>query len=377
MPPEINWDAELVRLIETTSRSLSRLDGRGQGLENPYILIRPLLRREAVASNRIEGTTATLGDVLRFEAGDGIPSQDADVQEILNYLNALELGLQRHPERPLTWGFLNELHRLLLGGVRGSERRPGQPRHLQVVIGASTVGTPVERLEQRHFIPPPPTSLPGLLQDFERWLVSDDGNPSLIRLALMHYHFETMHPYEDGNGRLGRLLITLFMREWNVMEQPLLYLSEYFERHKPEYLNHLLAVSQQGAWRQWIVFFLTAVNEQAADAYTVVTKLLDLREGWRQRYQTGRTPAHLLPTIDRLFAHPITSAPKLAADLALRIEQVQRVIDRLQRDNILTEITGQKRNRLYAATQIMELLTNPHSNQPGHRTPPWTEIRAE
>lgn len=359
LPPTIEWDAELVRLIESASRSLSRLDGRGQGLEYPYILIRPLLRREAVASNRIEGTTATVGDVLRFEAGDGHPDQDADVQEVLNYLKALDLGLQRHPERLLTWGFFNELHRLLLGGVRGSDRRPGQTRQIQVVIGASTVGTPDERLERARFIPPPPTALPGLLQDFERWLSSEDGNPSLIRLALMHYQFETIHPYEDGNGRLGRLLITLLMREWGVMEQPLLYLSEYFEHHNTEYMDHLQAVSRHGAWREWIVFFLNAVQSQAEDAFAVVTRLLDLREHLRRTYQRGQSPAHVLPIIDHLFVRPIVSSPQLAQELGLQQGQVQRAINRLQQDGLLEEITGQKRNRLYAAPQIMSLLGIP------------------
>jgi Fic family protein len=356
LPPVIEWDTELVRLLETASRSLSRLDGRGQSLENPFILIRPLLRREAVASNRIEGTTATVGDILRFEAGGDRPANDTDIQEVLNYLKALELGIQRPLERPLSWGFFKELYRLLIGGVRGDERRPGQTRQIQVVIGASTVGTAAERIERARFVPPPPSALPGLFEDFERWLVSDDGYPALIRLALMHYQFETIHPFEDGNGRLGRLLITLLMREWDLMTQPLLYLSEYFERRKPEYMDRLLAVSQDGAWRDWIIFFLTAVSEQSTDAFKTVTKLVDLREDWRRRYQTGRTPAHLLPTVDRLFAQPIISAPRLAENLKLRPEQALRVINRLEQDGILTEITGRKRDRLYAASQIVDLL---------------------
>jgi len=351
LPPKLLLDTELARLIGATERVLGRLDGRGHGLTNPDILIQPFLRREALASSRIEGTTAVIEDVLRFEAGEQQGQNADDVQEVINYINALTYGLNRPPERPLSLGFINELHRLLLNDVRGEERHPGRPRQIQVIIG-----TPGSTVATARFVPPPPTMVQGLLEQLLEWIGTDDGLPELVRLALMHYQFETIHPYEDGNGRLGRLLITLMLREWNIMEYPLLYLSEYFERHKPAYLKHLLAVSQGGEWLEWIKFFLQAMQFQAEDALQASTSLIDYRESLRRHYQQQRMPAHLMNVLDQLFEGPVVSVPRLAERLGIRNEQVQRALDRLLADDVITELTGQRRNRLFAAPAILAVL---------------------
>ena len=354
-PPQIEWDASLARLIERAAGSLRLLDGRARSLENPYLLIRPLLSKEAVASNRIEGTTATIGDVLRYEAGDREAGDPDEIREVVNYLNALQIGLKRPQERPLSWGFFNELHRLLLSSVRGEERNPGRPRQIQVVIGPPG-GSGRDRIESARFVPPPPTALPGLLGDFEHWLASDDGNPALVRLALMHYQFETIHPYEDGNGRLGRLLITLLMQEWGKLSQPVLYLSEYLERNKPEYIDRLRAVSQQGQWRPWIEFFLSAVEHQATEAYNIVSALLHVHDEWQKQYKAGRPLAYLLAVLDQLFVRTYISPAGIAADLGVQTVQIQRAINKLVDDGILLEVTGKQRNRIYASPLLLAIL---------------------
>jgi Fic family protein len=362
LSPHIDWDATLARLIEQAAGALRLLDGRAQSLENPYILIRPMLSKEAVASNRIEGTTATIGDVLRFEAVGKRADGSDDVREVLNYLEALDYGLHRPPERPLSWSYINELHRLLLRSVRGAERQPGRIRQIQVVIGPPSI-TVRDRLERARFVPPPPTSLPSLLQDFETWLSRDDGNPALVRLALMHYQFETIHPYEDGNGRLGRLLITLLMKEWGVLSHPVLYLSEYFEHRKSEYIDCLRGVSQEGDWRRWLLFFLNAVKEQSQAAYHTVSQLLNLHEQWTRMYKTGRPLAHVLSVLDEFFARSYVSPGHLAATLGIQSTQAQRAIDKLAQDGIVQEVTGKKRDRIYVAPLVLAIINGEAQNQ--------------
>ena len=361
LPPTIEWDAHLARLIEQAAGALRLLDGRARSLENPYLLIRPLLSKEAVASNRIEGTTATIGEVLRYEAGDHETGDPDEIREVVNYLNALQVGLMRPAERPLSWGFFNELHRLLLDSVRGEERNPGRPRQIQFVIGPPG-RTGNDRLESARFIPPPPTALPGLLGDFETWLANDDGNPALVRLALMHYQFETIHPYEDGNGRLGRLLITLLMQEWGILSQPVLYLSEYLERNKPEYIDRMRAVSLEGAWRPWIEFFIQAVEHQARDAYNIVSSLLMIHSEWQKKYKTGKPPAYLLHVLDQLFVRTFLSPVGLANEIGVQPVQIQRAINRLVEDGILHEVTGKQRNRIYVSPVLLALI-NGHKSK--------------
>jgi Fic family protein len=351
LPPKLNIDAELARMIGATERILGRLDGRGHGLTNPYILVQPFLRREALASSRIEGTTAVIEDVLRFEAGEPQTKNPDDVQEVINYLNALRYGLMRPEERPFSLGFLNELHQLLLDDVRGQDRHPGALRKIQVVIGR-----PGSDIATARFVPPPPTIIQGLLDQLIEWLAVEDDYPELIRLALLHYQFETIHPYEDGNGRLGRLLITLMLKEWGIMEFPLLYLSEYFEQNKPQYLDHLLAVSQRGAWNEWIKFFLGAVQNQASDALQASTRLIELRETYKGRYQQGRPQAHILNVIDQLFENVVVAVSRLSDHFDVRQEQIQRAINTLVEDGLIRELTGKRRDRLYASPEILSVL---------------------
>lgn len=367
LPPTIKWTASLARQIEQASGALRRLDGRAQSLDNPFVLIQPLLSKEAVASNRIEGTTATIGDVLRFEAGDHVNADKDEIQEVINYLRALNFGLSRPTERPLTWSYFNEVHSLLLQSVRGAEKRPGTIRSIQVALGVP-INSANERLARAQFVPPPPTALPGLLEDFERWVGTDDGNPALVRVALMHYQFETIHPYEDGNGRLGRLLITLLLREWGILDQPVLYLSEYLEKHKREYVDHMLAVSQKGEWNAWISFFLDAVIQQANEAYRTTSLFLDLYSQWQHTYKSGKPMAHLLPVLDQFFIRLYVSPAKLAAEMGVQTVQVQRAIDQLVRDGLVREITGRARDRIYASPVILAILN-------GDLPEPETETR--
>lgn len=348
LPPDLVFTTELTRLLEEAGAAIGRLDGNAQLLRNPYMLIQPFVRREAVASSRIEGTTAVLEDILRFEAGSEESHPTDDVGEVINYLRALHYGFDRPEDREFSLGFLKELHRLLLDDVRGNERNPGEFRRIQVVIGR-----PGATAETARFVPPPPALVPGLLEDFMKWLKDDDELPKLVRLALMHYQFETIHPFEDGNGRLGRVLISVHLREWGLMEHPMLYLSEYFEQYRSEYMDRLLAVSQKGEWIEWIVFFLEAVRYQAIDALSAIKRLLSYLDDLRTTYQGQRTPTHFFSVVEALFERPMVSVPRLAESLGIRQEQVQRPLDRLLADGVIQEITGQKRNRIFVSPVIL------------------------
>src|SRR5437764_6784489 len=249
-PRSIRLSVDTVYLLDGASRAVSTLAGVGETLPNPHLLIQPFVRREAVLSSRIEGTQASISDVFRFEA-TGSSQGAGDVVEVFNYVAALELGLELLDALPICTRLTNRVHGRLLQGVRGQETRPGELRDTQVWIGAP--GTPIE---QARFVPPPPGSVPDLLADLERFGNEDVIIPPLVHCAMAHYQFEAIHPYVDGNGRVGRLLITLFLRTRGILPTPLLYLSAYFERNRQEYYDRLRAVSTAGDWETWIRFFL-------------------------------------------------------------------------------------------------------------------------
>jgi len=324
-------------------------------LPNPHLLIHPFVRREAVLSSRIEGTITRLDQLLLFEAQEEGSNGDSDVEEVVNYINALEYGLKRLGEgMPLCLRLLREVHEQLLSGVRGADKRPGQFRQCGVMIGRRG-----QNYDDARFVPPAPTALEPFLRDFERFLNGPGDLSVVAQLAVTHYQFETIHPFMDGNGRLGRLLITLMLCERQVLPLPLLYLSVYFEKNDNEYRDLMLEVSRRGAWVEWITFFARGIAEQARDAVQRSQRLLDLWRGYRQRVQDTGQPASVLSLVDRLFAAPaitITGAAKL---LNVSFPTAQRYVESLESDGVLTEATGKARKRTYLAREILRLLDEP------------------
>lgn len=356
LPPAFSMDAELTSLHDRAMNALGSLNGLGQMLPNPHLLVRPFVSREALASSRIEGTRAEYDQLVLFEAGQEPGDLLPDIQEVVNYVQALSSGWNRPPERPISTSLIRELHQQLMDGVRGAARNPGNLRTIPVLIGG-----PHDNLLGARFVPPPPAEVPELLEDLNRYTSASDALPALVRLALIHYQFETIHPFEDGNGRLGRLLMPLILGSWGLLEQPLLYLSEYLERHRDAYIDRLYRVSQRGAWRDWVEFVLLAVDTQSRDAVERGYALHRLREEYRLRYQRGNT-ARILPIIDRLFELPSITITDAAAVAGVTFRSASGHVDRLVTDGVLVEWTGQRRNRIFVAPKILSTILGQNRN---------------
>ncbi len=348
LPPLLPLSWSLVNRITEADRALSELVGIARNLPNPHLLIQPFLRREALLSSQIEGIQTSLSELFFFEAsGAGIPPTP-DVEEVINYVMALEYGLKSLEDRPVTLSLLRDIHSRLLQGVRGAAKSPGQFRKEQNWIAA-----PGRPLHEARYVPPPPLQMRDALDAFETFLQDTSDLPALVRVALIHYQFEAIHPFEDGNGRIGRLLITLLLCKEGLLPRPLLYLSAYFEKHRQQYMDGLLAVSQQGAWEEWIRFFLHGVTEQAQDAVRRSDYLLQLWRTYRQRLQESSSSGVALRLVDELFEAPVISMPGLVERLHITPRSAQMNIDRLVKADILKETTGRQRNRIYVAPEIL------------------------
>jgi Fic family protein len=350
LPPTLVWTSELVADLSAADQALGQLAGLGLMLPNPHILIAPFIRREAVLSSQIEGTQASLSDLYAYEAVQlSLFDRPSDVREVHNYVRALEYGLEHLSSLPLSLRLIRELHEHLMAGVRGERQTPGEFRRRQ-----NWIGPPGCTLNDATFVPPPVAEMKQALGAFEEFLQADSRLPSLIRLGLIHYQFEAVHPFLDGNGRVGRLLITLLLCAWGLLPQPLLYLSVYFEAHRQEYYDHLLDVSQRGAWEAWLRFFLRGVAEQSRDAVIRAGRLQVLREQYHRRFQTMRAAARLLQVVDLLFIRPILGIPQVAEALGVSHQSASRYVDTLEAAGVLREITGRARNRVYRADEVLQ-----------------------
>jgi len=353
----VTLTAELVGALSEADRALGRLDGVGRRLPNPHLLIGPFVRREAVLSSRIEGTQAQLSDLYLFDVSPTVEPKVPDVREVANYVLALEQGLRRLADLPLSLRLIRELHEQLMAGARGEGRAPGEFRRTQNWIGPPDSGP-----GEATFMPPPPPAMEEALGAFETYLHSSGDLPPLIQLALIHYQFEAIHPFLDGNGRIGRLLITLWLCNRGLLCQPLLYLSAYFEQHRSEYYRLLLEVSQKGHWVRWATFFLVGVAQQAADAIERANRLLALRDEFHSRLQTVRGSVLAFRLVDELFNRPYANTRLVSRLLEVTHPGAQGILDRLVEANILCEITQKKRNRIYVAEEIMDAIEGPLSS---------------
>lgn len=330
---------------------MSELAGVGRHLPNPHLLISPYIQREAILSTRIEGTMASLADLLRDEVGEvgeRSPSKEADIQEVRNYIVALEYGVQRLKELPISLRLVCELHERILARVRGEKTRPGEFRKWQNYIGVED--TPIE---EAIFVPPPPTEMLEALYKWEQFLHQRDAMPDLVQCALLHYQFETIHPFIDGNGRLGRLLITLFIIERQRLSQPLLYLSAYFEAHRSRYYDLLQRVRTEGDWLGWLRFFLQGVHETAQAAVKQAGELMDLRELYRRRLRDKNKALMLL---DELFVNPFITVARAVKLLNVTQPTAQQAISTLEAQGLLTEISGRSWRRTYLAVPIWHVI---------------------
>jgi len=351
LEPALSLDIPLVGVLSRADRALSKLAGIARTLPNPHLLIRPFMRREAVLSSRIEGTQASLSDLFFFETAHPVEPVVPDVREVANYVGALEYGIARLSDLPLSLRLIREMHKHLMQGVRGGTQTPGEFRRTQ-----NWIGPPGCTLMDATYVPPPVDEMIEALGLFEKYLHNESQLPPLIRVALIHYHFEAIHPFLDGNGRIGRLLIALLLCSGGLLPQPMLYLSAYFERHRAQYYHLLLGVSQRGEWIEWIRFFLEGIEVQSLDAITRSDHLLTLWSAYRTRMQEARASGLLLGLVDQLFSYPAITTKKAAELLEVTQRSAQLNINKLVDAGILVEATGQKRNRVYVAQEIISTI---------------------
>lgn len=349
LPPDIHYDTELVLALSRADTALSELSGLGRLLPNPHLLIAPYVRREAVLSSRIEGTRASLSDILLNEMETDLPPRDeADLHEVRNYVVALEYGVRRLKRLPLSLRLVRELHARLMTGVRGNIATPGEFRRSQ-----NWIGPPGSTPANAPYVPPPPRPMQEALNSWEKFLHQRDQHPDLIQCALMHEHFEAIHPFLDGNGRIGRLLITLFLIERERLSQPLLYLSAYIEAHRQDYYDLLQRVRTHGDWSGWLLFFMTGVAETAHDATQRAKELMTLREKYCARLLDRPKAVALL---DELFQNPYITVARAAEMLKVTNPTARQIVALLQKAGMLKEISGRKWGQLYLAAPIMKVI---------------------
>jgi Fic family protein len=352
LPPEppVQVDGPTLALLSRADQALGRLDGVAQTLPNPDLFVAMYVRREAVLSSQIEGTQSTLDDVLEFELDARGRDLPQDVEEVVNYVRAMNFGLRRLESLPLSLRLLREIHAELLTGVRGAERRPGEFRTSQNWIGPANAP-----LSEAAFVPPPVAEMHQALDNFERFLHQQEEYPVLVHCGLAHAQFEAIHPFLDGNGRVGRLLITFLLVHGGVLRRPLLYLSHYLKRHRAEYYDRLMAVRESGDWEGWHRFFLRGVAETAEEAVRTARAIVDLRESQRRLLQEQGLGIHSLRLLDLLFQHPIIHVNLARQHLSISFATASKLVERIVSLGMLHEITGAQRNRRFRFTPYLTL----------------------
>lgn len=352
--PPVLISGEIQKLLSQADLALGRLDGSIQTLPNPDLFVFMYVRKEAVLSSQIEGTQSSLNDLLAAEASILTAESPKDVDEVINYVHAMKHGLARLAELPLSIRLIREIHAELLKGVRGSRLTPGELRRSQNWIGPGG-----STLNDAAFVPPPPEDVQGALGDLELFLHSPTDIPALIQIGLAHVQFETIHPFLDGNGRVGRLLITFYLCERGILHKPVLYLSHFFKRHRAAYYDNLQAVRDTGDWERWIIFFLRGVIEVSVEAAETARRILALREAHREAVTThmARAAANGHRLLQHLYERPIVSIAEVQEHLGTTYPAASNVVNRLASLGILREITGYRRNRLFRYESYIKLFS--------------------
>jgi Fic family protein len=357
LPPKFDWTSRLVRVLSEADRLIGKLAGEGRRLPNPHILMRPFVRREAVLSSKIEGTQATLGELLAAEAGAVVNRSPEDLREVGNYVVALEHGMARLKELPLCVRIVRELHGKLMEGVPGHQATPGHFRQIQ-----NWIGRPGSTPATASFVPPPPDEVEPCLAKWETFLHESDL-PPLVTIALAHYQFEAIHPFLDGNGRVGRLLITLFLMERRILPTPLLYLSAFFEASRQDYYDGLRGISEHGAWLDWLEYFLLGVARMSEDALNRATRINGKLTEW-QKQVAGDSTNTSLRAVELLASNPYITITGAAEELKVAFTTAQRAIGRLEHLGILEQTGEAKRDRVYCAKALLDILEEPAHLRP-------------
>ena len=352
--PPVVIEGELQVLLSQADRALGRLDGSIQTLPNPDLFVFMYVRKEAVLSSQIEGTQSSLQDLLSAEAKIFSPTRPEDVSEVVNYVDAMNYGLKRLRELPISVRLIREIHGRLLAGVRGSHLVPGELRTSQNWIGPGGC-----TLNEAIFVPPPPSEVPEALGQLERFIHGDSGLPLLIKIGLAHAQFETIHPFLDGNGRVGRLLITFLLCEQEVLLKPVLYLSYYFKRHRSQYYEHLQAIRDRGDWEGWLRFFIRGVTEVSKEATETARRILSLREEHRSiiTEQLGRAAGNGHRVLENLYQRPILSVNDVQQLIGTTYPAANQLVAKMTQHGILKEITGHSRNRLFRYQKYIDLFS--------------------
>lgn len=352
LPPKLKIGAKLQALQSKADIAVGRLDGIVDIVPALDLFVFMYERREAVFSSQIEGTHASLMDVLEYEAQIEEITTRIDVKEILNYIEAMRYGLRRLTELPLSLRLLREIHGILMKSVRGGEphKTPGEFRRSQNWIGGGSPAT-------ARFVPPPPDRLMECLGPFEDFMHDDSGVPPLIQIGLMHAQFETIHPFLDGNGRMGRLLITVWLVERRTLRAPLLYLAQFFKQNREEYMARLNAIRIDGAWEEWLEFFLDGVAQVATEATAQAREIVALRDADRDRVtrQLGRRISKGLALLDYLYQLPVVETKRVEEALKVTQPTASSLVARFVEIGILEEITGKQRNRMFAYRDYLNL----------------------
>ena len=363
--PPIRLEGNLQSLLSLADRALGRLDGSIQTLPNPDLFVFMYVRKEAVLSSQIEGTQSSLQDLLSAEAKMFSPDLPTDVDEVVNYVNAMNHGLEHLSDLPVSLRLIKEIHERLLHGVRGARLTPGELRTSQNWIGPGGC-----TLCEATFVPPPPHEVPTALGSLENFLHSGSDLPQLVQIGLAHVQFETIHPFLDGNGRIGRLLITFLLCQREILLKPVLYLSHFFKRHRAEYYERLQAVRDHGQWEEWLAFFLRGVSEVSREATDTARRILALREDHRTAVTTrmGRAAGNGLRVLESLYQRPVVTVADVQSLTGTTYTAANNLVSSLTDLGILVEATGYKRNSVFRYQPYIDLFgENPAEEpQPGN-----------
>jgi len=358
--PPLIYDEELQDLLSQADRALARLDGITTVLPNPDLFIGMYVKKEALLSSQIEGTQASLEGVLEFEA-DLTPRGDMEgVLEVVNYIKAMNHGIERLKEFPMSLRLIREVHRLLIEGTRGTHRSPGEFRRSQ-----NWIGPPGATLNEAAFVPPPPSLVTACMGDLEKFLYSTDKIPPLIRIALIHAQFETIHPFLDGNGRTGRLLIAFYLVWKEILSRPLLYLSYYLKKYRSDYYSLLERIRTEGAWEEWIKFFLKGVRATSEEAAATAREIIGLKEKLHEElYVRSIASIYGVRLVDLLFTKPVINVRDVIVGLKVSKETASELVRKFESAGILSEITGKKRYRKYAFREYVAIVARGTETNP-------------
>lgn len=356
--PPLKYTDELQLLLSKADRALARLDGITTVLPNPDLFIAMYVKKEALLSSQIEGTQASLEGVLEFEA-DLIPKEDInELKEVINYTRALNYGQERVKELPLSLRLIREIHKILLEGTRGAQRTPGEFRTSQ-----NWIGPPGVSLNNAIYIPPPPTDVITNMGDLEKFFHSKDNIPPLIKIALIHAQFETIHPFLDGNGRVGRLLITFYLLWQEILSRPLLYLSYYLKKNRTEYYDLLMKVRTEGAWENWIKFFLKGVIATSDEAANTAREIIKLKDDLiTNLYECSQFSLNVIKLIDLLFSTPLLGVRNVVEKMGWSKQTANQIVKQFEKIGILKEITGKQRYKKFIFKDYVEIIAKGTEN---------------